>query len=362
MNKKDFLLNIFATKVLKSIIVILFLAMISMSLNAEEKSAMKNNYKKPSMEEIKQKLSPEEFAVTQESSTEAPFKNKYWDNKKEGIYVDIVSGEPLFSSKDKYDSGTGWPSFSKPLDKNNITTQVDKSLFLGARTEVRSKSGDSHLGHVFNDGPGPDGNRFCMNSASLRFVPLEKLTEEGYGEYVSQFENENSKVGDMSKNVSTEQRVILAGGCFWGMQEIIRKIPGVISTKAGYSGGTVSNPTYEISSSGTSGHAESVEVVFNPKLISFAELLGYYFRMHDPTTINQQGNDKGTQYRSAIFYTTEEQKEIAEKVKTQVSNSGKWDAPVVTEITAAKEFYPAEDYHQDYLQKHPDGYTCHFLR
>lgn len=145
------------------------------------------DFKKPSKEELKKKLSDIQYRVTQEEGTERPFNNEYWDNKKAGIYVDIVSGEPLFSSLDKFDSGTGWPSFTQPLDKANIVTKTDRSFF-SVRTEVRSKHGDSHLGHVFDDGPKPTGLRYCMNSASLRFIPVEKLKEEGYGEYLKLFE------------------------------------------------------------------------------------------------------------------------------------------------------------------------------
>ena len=153
-----------------------------------------------------------------------------------------------------------------------------------------------------------------------------------------------------------------AGGCFWGMEEILRTIPGVTSTRVGYTGGTTAHPTYEQVHAGDTGHAEAVEVVFDPTKISYEDLLGFFFRMHDPTTRNRQGNDVGTSYRSVIFYYSDAQRQTAERVKERVDKSGKWPAPVVTEIVAAGEFWPAEEYHQKYLQKNPHGYTCHYLR
>ncbi|MBX3023935.1 bifunctional methionine sulfoxide reductase B/A protein [bacterium] len=322
------------------------------------------SFKKPNAEELKQTLTPEQYRVTQECGTEPPFHNAYWDNHEPGIYVDVVTGEPLFSSRDKFDSGSGWPSFTKPLEPNVVETS-DRSHGM-VRVEVRSKHGDSHLGHVFDDGPrDAGGRRYCINSASLRFIPASKLAEEGYGQYAAQFA---AAPGAATTPAASEQSAhrevaILAGGCFWGMEDILRKIPGVLETEVGYTGGWLEHPTYEDTHDSKSGHAEAVKVTFDPAVLSYETLLEqWFFRMHDPTTLNRQGNDVGTQYRSAIFYTSEAQRQTAEAVKQRVDASGKWKNPVVTEIVAASAWWPAEGYHQDYLQKHPNGYTCHYLR
>lgn len=323
---------------------------------------------RPSREELRQKLTPEQFHVVCNEGTEPPFRNLYWDNHEPGIYVDIVSGEPLFSSIDKFDSGTGWPSFTKPLEPQNIEETKDFKLIV-PRIEVRSKVGGSHLGHLFDDGPQPTGLRYCLNSAALRFIPVDQLEAEGLGRYLPLFGRKPSRAAtdeapdDLENSKAAREIATLAGGCFWGMEEILRQVPGVISTRVGYTGGTLADPSYEDLHSGLTGHAEAVEIAFDPTVISFEQILEkYFFRMHDPTTLNRQGNDVGTQYRSAIFFHSEEQRRIAESVKDRVGRSGKWKRPIVTEIVPAQSFYPAEDDHQKYLEKHPRGYTCHYLR
>ncbi|WP_257305344.1 bifunctional methionine sulfoxide reductase B/A protein [Geothrix campi] len=312
---------------------------------------------KPSPEVLKKKLTPMQYRVTQEAATEPPFQNEFWNDHREGIYLDVVSGKPLFSSKDKFDSGCGWPSFTKPLATEEVVEKRDTTLGM-LRTEVRSKGADSHLGHVFDDGPRDQGGlRYCINSASLRFVPVDDLEKEGLGRFLPLF-GRTAKVAPAPKPGPAEEVATLAGGCFWGMEDLLRKQPGVIAIEVGYTGGSVPNATYEHHE----GHAEAVQIRFDPTKTSFEALLRFFFRMHDPTTLNRQGNDMGTSYRSAIFTHSEAQRQTAERVKAEVDASGKWKRPIVTEITPAGPWWTAEEYHQDYLIKHPGGYTCHYVR
>jgi methionine-S-sulfoxide reductase len=166
----------------------------------------------------------------------------------------------------------------------------------------------------------------------------------------------------MSAEQHAQETAIVAGGCFWGVEEIFRRIPGVLDTAVGYTGGRTQNPTYKDVCRGDTGHAEAIRIVFDTQRVTYEQILDYFFRLHDPTTLNRQHNDVGTQYRSAIFYADETQREVAERVKAAVDASGKWKKKVVTEVAPASTFWPAEEYHQDYLQKNPYGYNCHVLR
>ena len=296
-------------------------------------------------------LTPEQFRVTQRGGTEPAFTGAFWDHHEPGIYVDVVSGEPLFASVDKFDSGTGWPSFTRPIEPAHVVTRRDFKLLL-PRTEVRSARAGSHLGHVFNDGPRERGGlRYCINSAALRFVHRDDLEAQGYGEYRKLF-------ADKEESMSEAKTAILAGGCFWGMQDLIRRQPGVISTRCGYTGGQNAHATYR----NHPGHAEAVEIVYDPDATDYRALLEFFFQIHDPTTKDRQGNDVGTSYRSAIFYLDEEQKRIAEDTIADVDASGLWPGKVVTEVSPAGDFWEAEPEHQDYLLRYPGGYTCHWPR
>ncbi len=293
-------------------------------------------------------LTPEQYRVTQQDGTEPAFTGEYWDHHEPGIYVDVVSGEPLFASVDKFDSGTGWPSFTKPI--GDVVTKRDFTM-LFPRIEVRSAQADSHLGHVFKDGPRDRGGlRYCINSAALRFVHRDDLGAQGYEKYLSLFQKEES--------MSEYKTAILAGGCFWGMQDLIRRQPGVVSTRVGYTGGRNANATYR----NHPGHAEAVEIIYDPAQTDFRALLEFFFQIHDPSTEDRQGNDRGSSYRSAIFYLDDEQRQVALDTIADVDASGLWPGKVVTEVTPASDFWEAEPEHQDYLLRIPNGYTCHYPR
>lgn len=308
-------------------------------------------FKKPSQKELKSRLTDLQFEVTQKDGTERPFKNEYWNNKREGLYVDIVSGEPLFSSLDMYDSGTGWPSFFKTIRPGVVKEKEDRSLF-GVRTEVRSSLADSHLGHVFDDGPKPTGLRYCMNSAALKFIPLSDLEKEGYGEFVKDFKQSSLK------------KAIFAAGCFWCIEKDfeLAKLSGIQSVVSGYTGGTKINPTYEEVSSGSTGHREVVEVTYDSSKTSYEMLLDLFWKNVDPYDSKGQFCDKGFQYTSAVYYNDETEKKAFESSRELLMKSGKLKGEVTVALEKSSLFYPAEEYHQDYYKKNPIRYKYYRSR
>ncbi len=282
------------------------------------------------------KLTDEQRRIILNRGTEPSFCGDLLDNKKEGVYVCRLCGLPLFSSEAKFTSGTGWPSFYKPFDPDHIRNIEDNSFGM-KRVEIRCARCDGHLGHVFPDGPEPTGLRYCLNSASLEFF------EKG------------APLPERSRPIPTET-AYFAGGCFWGVEDRFQHVPGVIDAVSGYQGGHVENPSYEQVCTDKTGHAESVRVVYDPSRVTYRELLERFFEFHNPTQLNRQGPDFGTQYRSALFPVDEKQRREAEAFIAEQNTQGRWAGKVVTRIEPFAPFYEAEAYHQDYNARH--GRSC----
>jgi peptide methionine sulfoxide reductase msrA/msrB len=271
------------------------------------------------------RLTPEQYRITRAHGTERAFCGVFHDNHKTGVYACIGCGLPLFRSDAKFDSGTGWPSFFQPVAKENIGETHDASYGM-TRVEVHCARCESHLGHVFPDGPRPTGLRYCINSDSLTF-----------------FERPASKAG--------LEKVVLGAGCFWGVEQAFRQVNGVNAARAGYSGGHTKNPTYEDVCSHRTGHAEVVELEYDPSRVTFDVLLERFWNSHDPSAGGETGSESGGQYRSAIFFTTPEQETAARlsAARWEQAHPGK---KVTTEIRLAGPFYVAEEEHQRYYEKH----------
>jgi peptide methionine sulfoxide reductase msrA/msrB len=286
--------------------------------------------------EWKKILSPDLYAVAREADTERAFTGTMWKSETKGTYYCATCGNKLFKSDQKFVSSCGWPSFFEQNNKESITFKDDNSYGM-RRIEALCGRCDSHLGHLFDDGPEPTGKRYCMNAISLDFVP------DGVA----------STSGDL-------ETIVIGGGCFWCVEAVYQNLDGVKSVYSGYAGGTVENPSYEEVCTGRTGAAEVVEITYDKTKTNLDEIFKVFFTVHDPTTLNRQGADVGTQYRSAIFYKNENEKKVAQDLIKEL-NTEVFSNKIVTTLEPLKKFYKAEEYHQGYYENNKNKPYCEMV-
>ena len=294
--------------------------------------------------EWRSRLSPEQFDVMRLKATERSFSSAMCSRFEPGLYACAGCGEALFDARSKFDSGTGWPSFSQPVGDAVVSYSGDET---GGRQRIEALCNvcQSHLGHVFPDGPGPDGLRYCINALALQRI-----------------EAAPTSLGDdeaSASEVAGVEQAVFGGGCFWCTEALFARLPGVLQVVSGYAGGHTVDPDYDQVCSGRSGHAEVVQVSFDPARIAYADLLALHLATHDPTTPDCQGADHGTQYRSIILTSGERQRALADEALRKAAPL--FDATIVTEIRALDAFYPAEAQHQDYYRRNAEGRYCQLV-
>jgi peptide methionine sulfoxide reductase msrA/msrB len=323
LNRTNYLRLMWVMSIVLAAIGIAAVAVISQDKSKQMSKESKMEYNK---------LTPEEERVIVNKGTEMPFTGEYYLKTEAGTYTCKRCNTPLYKSSDKFDAGCGWPSFDDAIP-GAVKRTLDAD---GMRTEITCAKCGAHLGHVFEGEHFTEKNtRHCVNSISMNFTPAS---------------------AEVAAPARTE-RAYFAGGCFWGTEHLLEQQPGVISAISGYMGGHTENPGYREVCNGTTGHAETVEVVFDPTKTTYETLARYFFEIHDPTQMDRQGPDIGDQYRSAIFFTSEEQRQTIEKLITLLKEKG---YKVVTEIAKADKFWKAEKYHQDYYNYTGKEPYCHF--
>ena len=286
--------------------------------------------------EWKKVLSPDLYAVARQADTERAFTGTMWNSETKGTYYCATCGLRLFKSNQKFTSSCGWPSFFEQDNKNSIVFKDDNAYGM-RRTEALCGRCDSHLGHLFDDGPEPTGKRYCMNAISLDFVP-DTIATQG--------------------NLET---IVIGGGCYWCVEAVYENLEGVDKVVSGFAGGKVADPSYEEVCTGTTGAAEVVEITYDQTKTTLDEIFKVFFTVHDPTTLNRQGGDVGTQYRSVIFYKNEVQKKEAEKIIFELNNAKVYGSKIVTTLEPFTVFYKAKDYHQNYYQNNKSQPYCEMV-